>query len=155
MLYLSIKPRLWPSLQNYSDTYWYLLLNNYMAIGLLLLVLCLLPFLFDFLARSYEGLKTESEIQNSIMSRYFLYQLANVYVALGLGSAIVSIQKIVQKPAEILSILGTSVPSFSIYFANMMVIKTLTAVPLEMLRVLPLLDFVMSVICMDKTKCTR
>ncbi|KAJ1416546.1 hypothetical protein B484DRAFT_434494, partial [Ochromonadaceae sp. CCMP2298] len=101
------------------------------------------------------GLKTESEIQNSIMSRYFLYQLANVYVALGLGSVAVSINEIVHQPLAILSILGTSVPSFSIYFANMMVIKALTAVPLEMLRIVPLLDFVLSVICMDKQKCTR
>jgi hypothetical protein len=36
-----------------------------------------------------------------------------------------------------------------------MVIKALTAVPLEMLRIVPLLDFVLSVICMDKQKCTR
>jgi hypothetical protein len=51
----------------------------------LLCFLITLPFIFDILARDYEGMKLESEIQNSIMTRYFYYQLVNIYVTVGMG----------------------------------------------------------------------
>lgn len=147
--------RVIPSLQEYSNTELYQFANNYLAIGLLLILLAILPFIFDFIARSYEGLKTESEIQNSIMTRYFYYQLANVYVSVGLGSVATSLHEILSNPANILSILGSSVPSFSIFFANLVVIKTFTAVPIEMLRIFPLLDILSVSLCLDKRRCTR
>lgn len=37
--------------------------------------------------RYYEGIKLESEIQNTIMTRYFYYQLVNIYVTIGLGKS--------------------------------------------------------------------
>ena len=147
--------RVIPSLQQYSNTDLYQFANNYLAIGLLLILLAILPFIFDFIARNYEGLKTESEIQNSIMTRYFYYLLANVYVSVGLGSIATSLHEILASPASILSILGASVPSFSIYFANFVIIKTFTAVPVEMLRIFPLLDILSVSMCMDKRRCTR
>ena len=79
--------RVIPSLQHYSDTQLYQFANSYLAIALLLILLAILPFVFDFIARYYEGLKTESEIQNSIMTRYFYYQLANIYVSVGAMAA--------------------------------------------------------------------
>jgi hypothetical protein len=144
-----------PSLQSYSNTEIYNLLNNYLAIGLLLLLLALLPFVFDFVSRSYEGLKQESEIQNSIMARYFYYSLANVFVAVGLGSIASSLHQIIEDPTSILHILGASVPSFSTYFASLLIIRTCTAVPIEMLRLIPLLDILGVSFCYDKRKCTR
>jgi hypothetical protein len=147
--------RVVPALQQYSTTGLYQFANNYLAIGLLLILLAILPFIFDFIARNYEGLKTESEIQNSIMTRYFYYQLANVYVSVGLGSVATSLHEILANPSSILGILGASLPSFSIYFANLVVIKTFTAVPIEMLRVFPVLDILGVSLCMDKRKCTR
>lgn len=147
--------RVIPALQDYSNTELYQFANNYLAIGLLLILLAILPFIFDFIARSYEGLKTESEIQNSIMTRYFYYQLANVYVSVGLGSVASSLHEILANPSSILGILGASLPSFSIFFANLVIIKTFTAVPIEMLRVFPVLDILSVSLCMDKRKCTR
>lgn len=144
-----------PFLRSYSDTSAYILLNTYLAIIVLLILLSILPFLFDFISRHYEGLKLESEIQNSIMTRYFYYQLANIYVSVGLGSIASSLHSILNNPANILSILGASVPSFSIYFANLVIVKTLTALPLEMLRVFPLLDITLAGLLYNKRKLTR
>jgi hypothetical protein len=107
------------------------MLNSYLALGLLLILLSLLPVIFDIIARNYEGLKLESEIQNSIMTRYFYYQLANVFVSVGLGSIATSLHRIIDNPASILSILGDSVPSFSVYFTCLIIVKTFTAVPIE------------------------
>lgn len=144
-----------PVLQQYSDTDVYKFFNNYLAIGVLLILLSLLPFVFDFISRNYEGLKMESEIQNSVMTRYFYYQLANVFVAVGLGSIATSIHQILEYPSSILSILGNSVPSFSIYFANLIITRTFTGLIIEMLRIFPLLQVATVACCSDKRKYTR
>ena len=142
-------------INEYKDTWAYNLLNQYLAVLLLLILLTLLPFVFDMIARSYEGMKLESEIQNSIQTRYFHYQVANIYVALGLGSIANSIHAIIDSPQNILSILGASLPSVSTYFVSVVIVKTFTALPLELLRILPLLDILRVQSCSDKKKRTR
>jgi flagellar biosynthesis protein FliR len=134
----------------------YVFLNKFFALGLLLLLLSTLPVIFDFIARSYEGRKLESEIQNSIMTRYFYYQLANVFVSVGLGSIANSIQDIIQNPSAILSILGKSLPSLSLYFTNLLIIKSFIAVPIELLRLWPLVRILTVRLFADKkTRTTR
>lgn len=58
--------------------------QNLVSVFILLGFLLMLPFIFDVLARYYEGMKLESEIQNAIMTRYFYYQLVNIYVTVAL-----------------------------------------------------------------------
>ena len=143
-----------PWLDAYRNTVIYDVLNQYLAVGVLLILLGILPFIFDMIARSYEGRKLESEIQNSIMTRYFYYQLANVFVSVGLGSLANSIHQILQSPSSILSILGTSLPTLSVYFTNLLIVKTFTTVPLELLRIWPLICVLSVRSCRDKNKCT-
>ena len=88
------------------------------------------------------------------MTRYFYYQLANVFVSVGLGSLANSLHQIIDNPSSILSILGTSLPSLSIYFTNLIIVKTFTAVPLELLRVWPLMQILSVRMCLDRNKCT-
>ena len=57
--------------------------QQYLSVLIMLGFLMILPFIFDVIARYYEGMKLESEIQNSINSRYFYYQLINIYVTVG------------------------------------------------------------------------
>lgn len=144
----------WGWLNVYHNTPIYNFLNNYLALALLLCLLALLPLIFDTIARYYEGLKLESEIQNSISNRYFYYQLANVFVSVGLGSLATSIHHILDRPSSIFAILGTSVPSFSLYFANLLIIKIFTGLPIEMLRMWPLFEILTLKTCMDTKKCT-
>jgi hypothetical protein len=143
-----------PWLITYRNTIVYEVLNDYLAVALLLILLSVLPIIFDVVARSYEGLKLESEIQNSIMTRYFYYQLANVFVSVGLGSIASSLHQIIENPSSVLSILGSSLPSLSVYFTNLLIVKTFTAVPLELLRVWPLIQILSVRLCMDRNKCT-
>ncbi len=144
-----------PEIAAYANTSIYKFLNDYLAIAILLILLAILPAIFDIISRFYEGIKLESEIQNSIMTRYFYYQVANVFVSVGLGSIANSIHDVINDPSSILEILGLSLPSFSIYFTNLIIVKTLTAVPIEMLRVFPLIDILRVMLCIDKKKCTR
>jgi hypothetical protein len=142
-------------IESYQNSLVYKLLNEYLAVVVLLILLALLPFVFDFVARFYEGLKCESEIQDLIMTRYFYYQLANVYVTVTAGTIFGSINDIIQHPGNILTILGKSLPQVSIYFANMLIVKTLTGVPVEMLRLWQLLTVVGVRSLFDKNKFTR
>lgn len=146
--------RVYGWLQEYSTTFIYQFFNAYLASGFLLALLSLLPIIFDIIARNYEGLKLESEIQNSIMTRYFYYQLANVFVSVYAGSIITALHQILDSPSNILSILGSTLPSFSIYFANLVIVKTFTAVPIEMLRLWPLFQILTWNYVLDKKRCT-
>ena len=53
--------------------------QQYLSVLIVLVCLLVLPFIFDFLARYYEGIKLESEIQSTIMTRYHLTRaLSNI-----------------------------------------------------------------------------
>jgi hypothetical protein len=144
-----------PVIEKYSNTKAYDFLNNTLSIGLLLVLLNSLPVIFDFISRKYEGIKLESEIQNSIMNRLFYYQLANVFVAVGLGSIATSLNEIFINPSSIMSLLGSNVPSFSIYFMNLVIMKTFTSIPLEILRPYQLAKYLNVKIFYDETKFTH
>lgn len=145
----------WHWLSKFNKTNAYIIFNDYLALGLLLILLACLPLIFDTITRRYEGKKQESEIQSSIMTRYFYYQLANVYVSVWGGTIITNISDILYSPASILSILGYSLASFSTYFANLIIIKTFTVVPIEALRLWPLILVQTVKMCTDKKKVTR
>lgn len=87
-------------------------LVTYLSIILLLVLLNLLPVLFDFLLRNYEGRKLEGEIQNEVMSRYFYYQIVNVYIAVISGTILTSVNTILEHPADALLQLGNILISF-------------------------------------------
>ena len=110
--------------------------QNFLSVVILLVFLLILPFIFDFIARHYECMKLESEIQNSIMTRYFYYQLVNIYVTVGLGGINIGAQLllILRHPQTLVEILGSTIPSVSLYFTNLVIVKIFTAIPIEMLR---------------------
>lgn len=142
-------------LQAYSGTALYEIFNEYLAVLVLLILLVLLPLIFDIIARNYEGLKTESEIQNSIMVRYFYYQLANVFVSVGSGTIFNSLNEIIKSPERLAAILGENLPQVSIYFANLVITRSLLGLPIEMLRFWPLLSILGVKSCSDRKKMTR
>ena len=128
-----------------------------LAVVVLLIALLILPVIFDFSARYYECMKLESEIQNSIMSRYFYYQLINVYVTVGFGGTNIFAQvlAILQNPQNLVDLLGISIPAVSLFFCNLIIVKIFAAVPLEMLR--PWQSITIQIIskCMDRKRSTR
>jgi len=131
--------------------------QNFLSVCILLLFLVALPFVFDFLARNYEGMKLESEIQNAIMTRYFYYQLVNVFVTIGLGGISMGNQifNIFRKPQVLIDLLGQTIPSVSLYFANLIIVKIFAAIPIEMLRPWQLSSILFIGTIMDRRKTTR
>ncbi len=131
--------------------------QNFLSVIILLIFLLILPFGFDFLARYYECMKLESEIQNSIMTRYFYYQLVNIYVIVGLGGINIGDQLllILRNPQTLVRLLGGTIPAVSLYFCNLVIVKIFTAVPIEMLRPWQLSTILAIGTFMDRRKTTR
>lgn len=131
--------------------------QNYISAVIMLVFLLILPFIFDILSRNYEGLKTETEIQNSIMTRYFYYQLVNVYVTVGFAGWDIwtQILTILRQPHVLVQIMGESVPKVSLFFANLIILKTFIAVPIEMLRPWQLSTILAMSYGMDRRQATK
>jgi hypothetical protein len=102
-------------------------------------------------------MKLESEIQNSIMTRYFYYQLVNIYVIVGLGGINIGDQLllILRHPQTLVRLLGGTIPAVSLYFCNLVIVKIFTAVPIEMLRPWQLSTILAIGTFMDRRKTTR
>lgn len=152
----------WSSLVNSVDSFASLVpLPKYqqqlVSAGIMLILLLLLPLIFDILSRYYEGLKTETEIQNSIMTRYFYYQLINVYVTVGFGNMNMwtQILVILKSPHILVTIVGSTIPAVSLFFANLVILKVFSAVPIEMCRPYQLSTILLVSNCIDKRKTTR
>lgn len=101
---------------------------------LLLTIIMILPLVFHAVALHYEDRKTQSDIQKSIIGRFFYYQLANIYISVTAGSILDSLSEIVQHPSNILAILGKSLPNVVGYFATFIMTKILAGLPLILLR---------------------
>ena len=139
----------------YETSMVYIMFNSYLAVAILLILLTLLPLIFDTISRYYERLKTESEIQNSIMVRYYYYQLANIYVTVTAGSILDSLAHVLNHPESALRILGESLPKVSVYFASIIILMSFTSVMLELLRVWPMICYYSATLIADKRRVTR
>ncbi len=110
------------------------LINGYLPVLALLGLIQLLPFLFQAIAVFYESRKTKSDIQRSILRRFFYYQLANIYVSITAGSILENLQDIIETPTSILFLLSDSLPTVVGYFISLIITKILAGLPLVLLR---------------------
>jgi hypothetical protein len=108
--------------------------NGYLPVVLLLTIILILPLVFYAVALHYEDRKAKSEIQKSIIGRYFYYQLANIYITVTAGSILDSLGEIIEHPSSILAILGKSLPNVVGFFATFIMTKILAGLPLILLR---------------------
>ena len=67
-------------------------------------------------------------------------QLVNVYLLVANGTVMTALDKIIDEPSSILSILGDALPSVAVYFTCLIVIKIFLTLPFELSRCFPLLQ---------------
>ena len=84
--------------------------NGYLPVVLLMLLIILLPIVFEWIALNYETRKTHSGVQESVLERYFLYLLANIYITVSSASLWDSLSDIIDDPSETTNLLGKSLP---------------------------------------------
>lgn len=110
------------------------LINGYLPVLALLTIIMLLPVFFEWIAIRYERRKTMSEVQRSMVSRYFLYQLANIYITVTAGSLWESLEDILKEPPKVIRFLGERLPTMVGYFVALLVTKILAGLPMIFLR---------------------
>uniref|UniRef100_A0A7S4AB76 CSC1/OSCA1-like cytosolic domain-containing protein n=1 Tax=Pseudo-nitzschia australis TaxID=44445 RepID=A0A7S4AB76_9STRA len=108
--------------------------NGYLPVAALLALTMILPIIFEFLARNYERRKRLSDVQNSMLGRYFYFQVLNLYVSVTAGTVWKSLADIIDHPTSILSLLGESMPFMVGYFVSLLVTKVLVGLPAVFLR---------------------
>lgn len=109
--------------------------NGYLPVVALLTLILILPLMFEVIARRYERRKTVSDVQASMLGRYFYYQVLNLYITVTAGSLWRSLADILNRPSSLLELLGSSLPSMVGYFVALLVTKILAGLPIVFLRV--------------------
>eukprot|EP00624_Nannochloropsis_granulata_P001174 evm.model.NODE_15382_length_19341_cov_18.892767.2 len=106
---------------------------------LLVIILAILPNFFWWLSRRYERVRTYSDIDASVMSRYFYYQMVNIYATIVGGSLLDEVVAIVKDPRVVVRVLGCQVPVVAVYFMQIIVTKMFAALMWEFTRAWPLI----------------
>jgi hypothetical protein len=94
----------------------------------------ILPVIFEYVAVHVEHRKTYSDVQASMLTRYFYYQLANIYLTVAAGSLFHTLSDIIDHPSNILDLLGESLPTMVGYFVALLVTKIMAGLPMIFLR---------------------
>ena len=110
-------------------------MNGYLPVVALLCLIMILPVIFEVLARKYERRKTISDVQNSMLGRYFYFQVLNLYISVTAGSLWKSLAEILDRPSSLLTLLGESLPFMVGYFVALLVTKILAGLPMVFLRI--------------------
>lgn len=131
------------------------LLNGYLPVVTLLGLIQLLPFLFQWVATSYETRMTHSDIQASIMKRFFVYQLANIYISITAGSIFENLTAILDSPTSALQVLSDTVPTVVGYFMSLIMTKILAGLPVVLLRFGALLRMGFLRLCFKEAHLTQ
>ena len=92
---------------------------------------------------------------NVVDCRYFLYQLANIYILLLAGSVYGSLKDLISNPRGILNTIGESLPTVSVFFINFIITTWLSGVPLLLLRLYPSFLFEIYMVFYNPKRITR
>ena len=100
----------------------------------------LLPPLFLAIGRA-EGLTSFSEVQMRTFSRYFLFQVINVFLVTTIaGSIFDTVAIIIENPEAAFEMLGNSLPRMSSFFITFVTIKTFLGIGFELVRTMALVQ---------------
>ena len=100
----------------------------------------LLPPLFMVIGHA-EGTPAFSEVQMRAFSRYFLFQVINVFLVTTIaGSIFDTIAIIIENPESAFEMLGNSLPRMSSFFITFVTIKTFLGLGFELVRTMALVQ---------------
>ncbi|KAL7560546.1 hypothetical protein ACA910_001418 [Epithemia clementina (nom. ined.)] len=95
----------------------------------------LLPPLFVVIGEA-EGRTSFSEVQMQAFSRYFLFQVLNVFLVTTIAGTIFdTIAIIIEKPESAFEMLGNSLPRMSSFFITFVIMKAFLGLGMEMVRI--------------------
>uniref|UniRef100_A0A7S3QEH8 CSC1/OSCA1-like 7TM region domain-containing protein n=2 Tax=Chaetoceros debilis TaxID=122233 RepID=A0A7S3QEH8_9STRA len=94
----------------------------------------LLPPLFMQISKA-EGMLSFSEVQMKAFSRYFMFQVLNVFLVTAIaGSIFDTLAIIIENPESMFEMLGNSLPRMSSFFITLVLMKTFLGLGVELVR---------------------
>ena len=94
----------------------------------------LLPYILHYASR-FEGLKTKSDIDRSLMTRYFVFLIMNILLVASLSGGIFAVVYHVSGDlGDIPELLGKSLPNMYLFFVSYVMLQAMTILPLDLLR---------------------
>eukprot|EP00980_Cylindrotheca_fusiformis_P015080 scaffold4157_cov136-Cylindrotheca_fusiformis.AAC.30 len=107
----------------------------------------MLPPLFMAIGK-LEGCISFSEVQMRAFSRYFLFQVLNVFLVTTIaGSIFDTIAIIVENPEQAFELLGKSLPNLSSFFITFVIIKAFFGLGLELVRTVSIAQAIIRYLC--------
>ncbi|ORX84793.1 DUF221-domain-containing protein [Basidiobolus meristosporus CBS 931.73] len=108
---------------------------------LLSLLVALLPIIFRALCK-HEGTIRRSDVEQSVMTRFFIFLLINVFLVTTFASGIfTALGDLVKNPISSVTILGRSLPKVSTFFVTYVLFQALVGASREMLQINRLLYY--------------
>ncbi|KAJ1974861.1 phosphate metabolism protein 7 [Dimargaris verticillata] len=108
------------------------------AIALAVLMM-LLPMVLRFLCR-FEGMIKRTDIELSVMHRYFFFQVVNVFLIVTLTKgALAAVRDIIDNPQSIAYSLAKTIPGANVFFITYIMLQALSGATKELLMVVPLI----------------
>ncbi|KAJ8613572.1 hypothetical protein CTAYLR_006123 [Chrysophaeum taylorii] len=105
----------------------------------LLAIMNLLPLVFQLIAKFYERKKAVSEVDLSVVERFYRFQFVNLYVTILSGAVLSQLAKAWADPYTFVKVVGTQTPVAARFFAKFLVVTSGTT-PLWLLRAWPLVS---------------
>jgi len=89
---------------------------------------------------SAQGLYTNSRISRSVMSKYFVFQVFNIFLIYSIAGSIFGVlNEIMNNPTIVVSLLATSLPKQYVFFVNYIMILSLSGHTMNLWRPGPLI----------------
>eukprot|EP00002_Diphylleia_rotans_P030846 TRINITY_DN6381_c0_g1_i2.p1 TRINITY_DN6381_c0_g1~~TRINITY_DN6381_c0_g1_i2.p1 ORF type:complete len:671 (+),score=105.10 TRINITY_DN6381_c0_g1_i2:52-2064(+) len=117
------------------------LIEGILPAALLLLLDIFTPVLLSNIAK-FEGALTYTDIEGGLLRKFYGLQIYNIFFVTTIaGSIFDSLSDMIDDPAEIPDLLGSSLPQVSSFFIIYILLQTLISLPANMLRIGPLLTY--------------
>ncbi|KAG2219900.1 hypothetical protein INT45_008537 [Circinella minor] len=91
--------------------------------------MAILPLIFDALG-VVQGLRSRSAIADATFTKYFFFLLFNVLLVFTIASTITkTVEQLINHPAEIANVLGTTLPAVAPFFINYVILQGMLLTP--------------------------
>lgn len=131
---ISTLSRAFPSIQRLPQ-FALSLLEGFLPTILIRLFQSLLPLILTVLTY-VEKIPSHSEAQIGTFRKYFWFQFFNFYLASTFTSSIIQVwEEIIRSPSQIVNLLSRSLPQYSSFFINYIILLTLVVIPIYTLRI--------------------
>lgn len=122
-----------------SSTFIAALLSGWLPTMALMLFNVFLPHLIRVIVVFCEGCLSESQIDHSVFTKYFWFQIFNFYLFTIVSESVVSTTfEMISSPGLFFTYLGDGLTSFSVYFIEYIFLATVVLFPWRLLRAWPL-----------------